>query len=273
MASNNSHRMSRRKALSAITAGSVLMLSTPVKGTPSNRPDTGTGKVYREGTRASPICADAISDLQADEFNRINDDDLVDDKLLAVPSKADMHDIVSYAHYIDNDGVMHSHFGYALSDSFSPREDLRYEPIEDTEVAEYNTELSQEEILSEVPASEIELPRSDVSERRNSTKDFLENSSGMTATKSSERDTFSTQSSGFDTDNLDHRRYVQDDFGDCPIGFVNTEHEVMRGTGDHNDRWAIGTTQSIIPGTNEGCVDDWQNDELGIRHEWMKART
>ena len=97
-------RITRRTALASLAA-----VGFPGAGVVSSRTDAG--EVLRRARRADSIDPAAIVDLQEDSFARHSGGT---DPVVAEPGRGDRREIVAYAHFVDDRGVMHSYVGSVL---------------------------------------------------------------------------------------------------------------------------------------------------------------
>ena len=102
-------RVTRRTVLTSIAAVGFLG-----SGTVSAR--AGNAEVLRHGTRDDPIDPGAVVDLQEDSFARHSGGV---DPVVVAPDRDDRREIVAYAHFLDDRGVMHSYVGSVLPDARS----------------------------------------------------------------------------------------------------------------------------------------------------------
>ena len=102
-------RITRRTALTSIAAAGLL-------GTGTISARRGNAEVLRHGTRDDPIDPGAVVDLQEDSFARHAGEVT---PVVAEPDRNDRRDIVAYAHFVDDQGVMHSYVGSVLPDASS----------------------------------------------------------------------------------------------------------------------------------------------------------
>lgn len=107
---DRSSRITRRTALASIAAAGVV--GTGVV-TAAGR---GQAEVLRRGTRGDPVDPGAIVDVQKDSFRRVGRRGASVEPVVVEPERDDGREVVAYAHYVDDRGVMHSYVGSVLSD-------------------------------------------------------------------------------------------------------------------------------------------------------------
>lgn len=102
-----SDQISRRNALTSIVAAGVM--GTGIVSAAGRE----HGEVLRRATRDNPINAATIVDLQEETFRQLGRRASIE-PIVVEPEQMEARDIVAYAHYVDDRGVMHSYVGSVL---------------------------------------------------------------------------------------------------------------------------------------------------------------
>lgn len=256
---DKSPRTSRRNVLKlGATAG--LSGSVPLVGSAAA---STTGEVLRKGTIEEPITQAEVRDLQRDSFESARKVDT--NNIIVYPESSESEALVAYSHFIDDQGVMHSYFGYCPHPT---ERNVSIEACPETELSETQKNALTERLVKELNKTECNPERHHLEAaeflRQEDTDRTLHSPSGSTSTASGDYDT----PRHFDEEDAEFMRGVRDNMSGCPQGEVLTWLELFK---DENtsEVWNLGSHQRKVPGsTINDCDSDWQAENLWVQHDW-----
>lgn len=218
----------RRTVLKSLSAGAAMH---PFISTVNARDDKLKSKAVLKGSLDSPIHKEEIVELQEEIWNNMSNSDLADNYAASIVDENAPGALVSYAQYINEEGVPQYYFGLVGSKRVSVENNGRQ-----------NGRLMQRSVADRHDSAE-EFVNSEVG---------VQSDTGINPSEEWERLDRSTTEAGR-----------------CPMGTFTLNVDFWKQK--NVDHPVFGTTSKQLnyPGSSNECGDsDWYNHKMDVIHNW-----